>query len=228
MTIVVQSSSIFTSAITPLVGVGVITLDRMYPLTLGANIGTTFTAVLASFTQSGKSFQLALQVALCHLFFNILGILIYYPIPIMRQGPIKLAKLMGNTTAKYRWFAITYTILMFLLVPAAVFGLSLAGWYVLIAVGGPLLILILFIAIVNNINSKWPGKLPRRLQSWDWLPLGLRSLEPYDRVFRKMCVCCKCKFCDNCRKDDSIEGGHELNGKVNPAFKPDNDVNTRM
>ena len=39
MTILVQSSSVFTSAITPLVGMGVISLDRMYPLTLGSNIG---------------------------------------------------------------------------------------------------------------------------------------------------------------------------------------------
>jgi sodium-dependent phosphate cotransporter len=42
-TIVIQSSSVFTSALTPLVGLGVIDLERMYPLTLGSNIGTTFT-----------------------------------------------------------------------------------------------------------------------------------------------------------------------------------------
>ena len=46
MTILVQSSSIFTSTLTPLVGMGVITLDRMYPLTLGSNIGTTFTGTV--------------------------------------------------------------------------------------------------------------------------------------------------------------------------------------
>lgn len=41
LTIIMQSSSVFTSALTPLVGVGVITLERMYPLTLGSNLGTT-------------------------------------------------------------------------------------------------------------------------------------------------------------------------------------------
>ena len=41
ITIAVQSSSITTSALTPLVGVGVIKLERMYPTVLGANIGTT-------------------------------------------------------------------------------------------------------------------------------------------------------------------------------------------
>ena len=45
LTITVQSSSITTSTFTPLVGLNVITLEQMLPLTLGANIGTTFTAV---------------------------------------------------------------------------------------------------------------------------------------------------------------------------------------
>lgn len=43
MTILVQSSSVFTSALTPLVGIGCLKLERMYPLTLGSNIGTTGT-----------------------------------------------------------------------------------------------------------------------------------------------------------------------------------------
>ena len=41
MTILVQSSSIFTSTLTPLIGVGAITIERAYPLTLGSNVGTT-------------------------------------------------------------------------------------------------------------------------------------------------------------------------------------------
>jgi sodium-dependent phosphate cotransporter len=45
MTFLVQSSSVFTSALTPLVGLGVISLKRVYPLTLGSNVGTTTTAL---------------------------------------------------------------------------------------------------------------------------------------------------------------------------------------
>lgn len=41
ITMVVQSSSITTSTLTPLVGMGALRLEQMYPLTLGANIGTT-------------------------------------------------------------------------------------------------------------------------------------------------------------------------------------------
>ena len=39
VTFLVQSSSVFTATVTPLVGAGVLTLERAYPLTLGSNIG---------------------------------------------------------------------------------------------------------------------------------------------------------------------------------------------
>ena len=62
MTFLVQSSSVFTSALTPLVGVGVISVERVYPLTLGSNIGTTTTALIASLAVQGDSFYPSLQV----------------------------------------------------------------------------------------------------------------------------------------------------------------------
>ncbi|EDV27838.1 uncharacterized protein TRIADDRAFT_21879, partial [Trichoplax adhaerens] len=186
VTIIVQSSSVFTSTITPLVGIGVIELDRMYPLTLGSNIGTTTTGVLAALaTKTGL--HNAMQIAICHLFFNISGILVWYPIPFMRRIPIKLAKFMGNTTAKYRWFAVAYLVFMFFIIPGAILGLSLAGWYVLLAVGGPFLLLLIFIGIINVLQKRKPNLLPKGLQSWDWAPIWLRSLEPYDRIFSRIC-----------------------------------------
>ncbi|CAH1777713.1 unnamed protein product [Owenia fusiformis] len=188
LTILVQSSSIFTSAITPLVGIGVLKIDRMYPLTLGANIGTTFTAILASLTQSSTKLKLALHIAFCHLFFNIIGIIIWYPIPAMRRVPIKLAKFLGNKTAKYRWFAIVYLILMFFLFPAFIFAISIPGWEVLVGVGVPILVFIIVIAIINCMQSRHPNRLPKKLRNWDFLPICLHSLAPYDRIFR----CCKC------------------------------------
>ncbi|KAF2344676.1 hypothetical protein FHG87_024568, partial [Trinorchestia longiramus] len=65
-------------------------------------------------------------IALVHLFFNIIGILIFYPIPFMRW-PIPLAKGLGNITARYRWFAVLYLVFTFLLLPGFVFVLSLGG-----------------------------------------------------------------------------------------------------
>uniref|UniRef100_A0A8C5H780 Sodium-dependent phosphate transport protein 2B n=1 Tax=Gouania willdenowi TaxID=441366 RepID=A0A8C5H780_GOUWI len=122
MTFIVQSSSVFTSAITPLVGIGVISLERAYPLTLGSNIGTTTTAILAAMASPGETLAESLQIALCHFFFNIMGILLWYPIPFTRI-PIRLARGLGNKTAEYRWFAAIYLILCFLVLPLTVFGL---------------------------------------------------------------------------------------------------------
>uniref|UniRef100_A0A914VW69 Sodium-dependent phosphate transport protein 2B n=1 Tax=Plectus sambesii TaxID=2011161 RepID=A0A914VW69_9BILA len=117
MTILVQSSSVFTSALTPLVGIGVLSIERMYPLTLGSNIGTTFTSLLAALAADSSMLQKTLQISLCHLFFNLFGILIYYPIPFMRKLPIGAAKFLGLKTSKYRWFAIVYLVVMFFLLP---------------------------------------------------------------------------------------------------------------
>ena len=185
LTFLVQSSSIFTSAITPLVGIGVISLDRMYPLTLGSNIGTTTTAILAAFAAGSDKIKLTLQVALCHLFFNISGILIWYPIPFMRQVPIKMAKGLGNTTAEYRWFAIFYIFLIFFIVPGIIFGLSVASWKALVGVAVPVCLFFIVIAIINCLQNKKPESLPPKLQTWEWAPRWTRSLEPYDRVFKK-------------------------------------------
>ena len=61
LTICVQSSSITTSALTPLVGVGVLQVERMYPTVLGANIGTCITGVLAALAADGSKLFLTLQ-----------------------------------------------------------------------------------------------------------------------------------------------------------------------
>ena len=182
LTILVQSSSIFTSAITPLVGLGIVGLERVYPLTLGANIGTTATGILAAFASDGEKLNLALQIALCHLFFNISGIIIWYPIPQLRRVPIKFAKALGNTTAEYRWFAIAYLFVVFFILPGAIFGLSLAGWKIFAGIMVPIVVFFLVIIIINIMQDKKQNWLPSRLQTWKWLPEPLRSLEPYDRA----------------------------------------------
>ncbi len=213
LTFILQSSSIFTSALTPLVGIGIISLKRMYPLTLGSNIGTTATGLLAALASSSGKFAAALQIALCHLFFNISGILIWFPIPPLRRVPIKLAQGLGNTTAKYRWFAVLYLILMFFLFPAAVFGLSLASFWCLLAVGLPFLLILTFIVIVNIMQSKKPNCLPTKLRTWDFLPEPLRSLRPYDRVISKAtAICGRYKACGNGEDTELMTKEQGVNG----------------
>merc|ERR1719323_835815 len=135
ITIVVQSSSVTTAALTPLCGIGVLPLEKMLPLTLGANIGTTMTALLASLVS--MKFQ-AVQIALCHLFFNIFGILLWFPIPALREVPLASARLLGLYASFYRIVPVIYIFVAFFLIPgvclgiSAVFDASTAGGIVLL------------------------------------------------------------------------------------------------
>ncbi|XP_031753133.1 sodium-dependent phosphate transport protein 2B isoform X2 [Xenopus tropicalis] len=205
MTFIVQSSSVFTSAMTPLIGIGVISIERAYPLTLGSNIGTTTTAILAALASPGETLQNSVQIALCHFFFNISGIIIWYPIPFMRV-PIKLAKGLGNKTAKHRWFAVVYLILCFFLLPLLVFGLSVAGWQALVGVAVPVVSVIVAVISVSVLQSKWPRILPDFLKNWDFLPKWMHSLKPWDSCMggasllcRHFCCCCCGKMCKPCK-----------------------------
>ncbi|MPC28564.1 Sodium-dependent phosphate transport protein 2A [Portunus trituberculatus] len=215
MTFIVQSSSIFTSTLTPLIGIGVITIERSYPLTLGSNIGTTTTALLASMAGSGPTLINAIQIALVHLFFNIFGILLFYPIPFMRF-PIPLAKKLGETTAKYRWFAVLYLFIMFFFLPGFVFILSLGGPLVLAIVGIPIVVLLVIVVIINIIQAKKRSILPGFLQTWDWLPKPLHSLQPYDACCLSLPCCKSCRVTEEelnhveITKDNCIE---------NPGFE---------
>ncbi|XP_067085756.1 sodium-dependent phosphate transport protein 2B-like [Osmerus mordax] len=230
MTFIVQSSSVFTSAITPLVGIGVISIERAYPLTLGSNIGTTTTAILAAMASPGETLANSLQIALCHFFFNIAGILLWYPIPITRL-PIRMAKALGNLTAQYRWFAALYLFLCFLAMPLTVFGLSLAGWQVLVGVGVPFVLFILVIVLVNVAQSRWPRYLPTALRSWDFLPLPLHSMEPWDRAVTSCMAFCGARCCCRCcrRGAEDEEGGKggrmkSLEAFDNPALSGDGEA----
>uniref|UniRef100_A0A8D0KTQ1 Sodium-dependent phosphate transport protein 2A n=1 Tax=Strix occidentalis caurina TaxID=311401 RepID=A0A8D0KTQ1_STROC len=210
MTFVVQSSSVFTSAITPLIAIppwkslGVISIERAYPLTLGSNIGTTTTAILAALASPGDKLASSFQIALCHFFFNISGILLWYPLPFTRL-PIRMAKALGERTAKYRWFAVLYLIVCFLLLPSLIFGISMAGWRALVGVGTPFLGLLFFVGLVNALQVRSPGHLPKWLQTWDFLPAWMHSLQPLDQLITRATLCCT----DRCR---SPEGWEEREG----------------
>jgi sodium-dependent phosphate cotransporter len=122
MTVSVQSSSIVTSTLTPLVALDIITVEQVLPLTLGANIGTTCTAFLASIvSESGE----AIQVSICHLLFNLIGILIWFPLKPMRAVPLAWARLMGEYVLEFPWFGAFYIGVSFVALPLALYGCSL-------------------------------------------------------------------------------------------------------
>jgi sodium-dependent phosphate cotransporter len=117
ITMAVQSSSITTSILIPLVASGLILVQNAYPITLGANIGTTVTALLAAFAAGTVD---GLTIALVHLLFNLLGILILYPIPKIRVIPIQLAGWMARIAADRTWVAMAYVAGIFIALPLLV------------------------------------------------------------------------------------------------------------
>ena len=96
-TAAVQSSSATTSLVVPLAGTGVLSVKQIFPYTLGANVGTTITALLASFSTGSAA---AVIVGLAHLTFNILGIAIFYPLRPLRAVPVWLAEKVGILAAR--------------------------------------------------------------------------------------------------------------------------------
>jgi sodium-dependent phosphate cotransporter len=114
MTVAVQSSSITTSLLVPLVAAGVLTLRNAFPVTLGANVGTTVTALLASIAADSSD---ALVIALAHVSFNVIGILIIYPWPRLRQIPLDLAERTARAAVKRKSVVAAYVIGVFIVVP---------------------------------------------------------------------------------------------------------------
>jgi len=114
LTVLAQSSSITTSLIVPMAGAGVLTLVQIFPYTLGANIGTTFTAMLASLATGNIS---AVTVAFAHLIFNILGIVSVYPI---KRIPIFLATIIADMAVKNKLIPFAYIVITFFIIPLTV------------------------------------------------------------------------------------------------------------
>jgi len=117
LTVMVQSSSITTSLVVPLAGAGVLTLEQIFPYTLGANVGTTITAILAALSLGE---QTAVAVAFAHLLFNVLGILIVWPLPAIRRIPMRLARGLTAIATTHRWLAVAYILMVFYAIPALV------------------------------------------------------------------------------------------------------------
>ncbi len=123
VTIFVQSSSTTTSLMVPLAGSGAFKLKEIYPFTLGANIGTCVTAVLAATAVTGNA-EAALQIAFIHLTYNILGVVVIYGIPMLRDLPVKAAESLGAIASENKMAALAYVLGVFFIIPAVFLGVS--------------------------------------------------------------------------------------------------------
>jgi sodium-dependent phosphate cotransporter len=117
VTVMVQSSSITTSLLVPLAGAGVLKLEQAFPVTLGSNIGTTVTALIAALAATDTNAAAGLTIALVHLLFNLSGTLLIYPFAPIRRIPMILARKLADVAVESKALAIAYVIGLFYVIP---------------------------------------------------------------------------------------------------------------
>jgi sodium-dependent phosphate cotransporter len=118
VTVMVQSSSITTSLLVPLAGAGMVTVREAFPITVGANIGTTVTALLASLAVSGPNARAGVVIALVHFGFNLVATVMILGVPRLRELPIRAASLLAATAVRSRRWAVFYVLVLFYGLPA--------------------------------------------------------------------------------------------------------------
>ena len=118
VTVMVQSSSITTSIMVPLAAAGILKLEQAFPITIGANIGTTITAMGAALAVSGPNALAGVEIAIVHLFFNLSGTILIYPVKRIRQVPLQAAKMLTAAAVRSKKLALFYVATMFYGFPA--------------------------------------------------------------------------------------------------------------
>jgi sodium-dependent phosphate cotransporter len=121
LTSFVQSSSVTTSIAVPLVGGGILSIEQIFPYTLGANVGTTITALLAAIASQDladpEGSKYALAISFVHLYFNITGILLLMP---FKKVPIFIAKKVARYISLNRKLAVVFLVVVFFIIPGSV------------------------------------------------------------------------------------------------------------
>jgi len=121
-TAAIRSSTITTSLVVPLVAKRVVRLNKAAPFIMGANIGTTITAFIAATVYANTTS--AITIATAHFLFNFIGVLLFFPIPVLRQIPLNLANYLGRLTLRYRLAGLTYLLSTFFIIPFSLIYLS--------------------------------------------------------------------------------------------------------
>ncbi|TKJ31685.1 hypothetical protein CEE39_07075 [bacterium (candidate division B38) B3_B38] len=117
LTAIIQSSSVTLSLIVPLAGAGILTIEQVFPYALGANIGTSVTAIMASLVTGNPA---AITIAFVHLTFNVSGTLLFLPFKLLRRIPIYCSNWISEVVTNARRYAIIYIIVIFYVVPISI------------------------------------------------------------------------------------------------------------
>jgi len=120
-TVVVGSSSVAESVLNPFVASGVVELEQMFPWSLGGNVGMALFILLQSFYSGNAGY---FHVSLANLFFNVFGILVWYPLPYLRKFPLHSSLILGVLTRKWRIFCFLHLAFVFFLIPFMFLGIT--------------------------------------------------------------------------------------------------------
>ncbi|PFG42371.1 sodium-dependent phosphate cotransporter [Isoptericola jiangsuensis] len=124
VTMMVQSSSTTTSLMIPLASSGTFSLRQIYPFTVGANIGTTVTALIAAFAFTGPEATVALQAAFVHVLFNVFAAAVVFGLPLLRQVPLRAATRLGGLAATHKVWAGVWVLGVFVGIPGALIAVT--------------------------------------------------------------------------------------------------------
>lgn len=124
ITILMQSSSVTTSMMVPLAGLGVLTLAQIYPFTIGANVGTTITSLLAATSVSGPTALPSMQIALVHLLFNVFAAVLIFFTPFLYRIPLLGSQKLAAAASENKLIALAYVLGVFFIIPGIFLGIS--------------------------------------------------------------------------------------------------------
>lgn len=113
LTSALQSSSVTTSLIVPVAASSNLDVRKVFYFLMGANIGTTITALIAALMSN----EVALIIAMAHFLFNLLGVLIMVLIKPLRNVPIILAESIGKAVTKNKFIGLGYVLGVFFIIP---------------------------------------------------------------------------------------------------------------
>lgn len=124
VTILVQSSSATTSMVVPLAAMGFFGVRRVFPFILGANIGTTATALLAATGGLGQDgFHAGMTIALCHLLLNTLAVVMVVLLPSLTPRIIGAADVLAEKSAETPAVLLGYLFALTVVTPGIVYFL---------------------------------------------------------------------------------------------------------
>jgi solute carrier family 34 (sodium-dependent phosphate cotransporter) len=170
-TAAIRSSTITISVVVPIVAQKITSLRKAAPFILGANLGTTITAFIAALLNVNAS--TAISIAIAHFLFNFIGVLVFYPIPLLRRIPFELANRLGRLTLKYRLAGFVYILLIFFFIPFSLIFLNKDSVEVLDVSYQKK-------NLINNTQSE--HRIVSKTQTWnkngEWLVYNTSSPEP--------------------------------------------------